>query len=66
MNRPARGTRVELTRIADPHTSLRPGDRGTVMMIDSLGTVHVQWDNGSNLGLIPMQDRWRVLEEKEE
>lgn len=45
------GKRIELVRCNDPYTKLRPGVRGTVMCIDSLGTVHVKWDNGSTLGL---------------
>jgi hypothetical protein len=31
-------------------------------MIDDLGTVHVRWDSGSTLGLVPdAGDRFRVL-----
>jgi Domain of unknown function (DUF4314) len=49
---PPRGARLRLVRCTDPHTRLRPGDEGVVNFVDSAGTVHVQWDNGSNLGLI--------------
>jgi hypothetical protein len=49
-----RGARVRLVHCADPHTRLVPGDLGTVTLIDSLGTVHVRWDNGSQLGLVEM------------
>ena len=53
------GRRVELMRCNDPHTRLRPGDRGTVQLVDSLGTVHVKWDNGERLGLVwAAGDRW--------
>jgi hypothetical protein len=57
------GARVELLYCSDPYTRLRPGDRGTVMYVDSLGTVHVSWDNGSSLGLVPGEDGYRVLPE---
>ena len=53
--------RVRLTRTTDPHTSLRPGDEGEVRFTDDLGTVHVDWDNGSTLGLLPDVDRWEPL-----
>lgn len=57
------GDRVELLDCSDPYTKLEPGDEGTVSLIDSLGTVHVDWDSGSNLGLIPGHDSWKVIEE---
>ena len=48
----------------DPYTRLREGDRGTVVHVDDLGTIHVKWDSGSSLGLIPKAgDRFRVIEE---
>ena len=34
----------------DPYTNLKSGDRGFVTKVDDTGTVHIQWDNGSNLG----------------
>jgi len=30
------------------------------MFTDSLGTVHVRWDQGFQLGLIPGQDQWEL------
>ena len=44
------GCRVELIRMPDPQTNLKPGDQGTVTIVDDIGTIHVQWDNGSSLG----------------
>lgn len=56
----AKGSRrVELIFTSDPFTELRPGDEGTVSFIDGMGTVHVDWDNGSKLGLVPGEDQWR-------
>jgi hypothetical protein len=58
------GDRVELISTDDPYTRLRPGARGTVGHVDDLGTVHVNWDDGSRLGLVEERgDRWRVVEE---
>jgi hypothetical protein len=56
-----RGARVRLEYTSDPHTRLVPGDIGTVFLVDSTGTVHVNWDSGSSLGLVPNVDRWTVL-----
>ncbi len=50
------GTRVELVRMNDPYTKLKPGDRGTVTMIDSTGTIFVDWDCGSSLGVVYGED----------
>lgn len=58
---PEKGDRIELTYCSDPHTRLEPGDQGTVSMVDGTGTVHVKWDNGSSLGLIPGEDDWVPL-----
>lgn len=43
--------RVELVSTTDLHTKLKPGDTGTVAIVDDLGTVHIKWDNGSALGM---------------
>lgn len=44
------GCRVELVSMNDPYTRLKPGDQGTVAAVDDIGTVHINWDNGSGLG----------------
>lgn len=56
-----KGTRVELIFHSDLYSGLKPGDQGTVSMVDSLGTVHVNWDNGSTLGLVLGEDHWRMV-----
>jgi len=56
------GTRVELVRMDDPYnTRLYPGCRGTVMSVDSIGTIHVQWDCGSSLGIVYGEDVCRKV-----
>ena len=47
------GARVRLVGHNDPYSDLAPGTEGTVRRVDSLGTIHVDWDNGSQLGMIP-------------
>ncbi len=46
------GDRVELVHTSDPYTRLTPGTRGAVTFIDDRGTVHVRWDDGSQLGMV--------------
>mgnify|MGYP002150417403 FL=1 len=38
------------------------GTEGTVQFVDDAGTIHVQWDTGSSLGLVPGADEWEVIE----
>ena len=45
------GCRVELVHMNDPYNKkLKPGDQGTVRLIDDIGTIFVDWDCGSSLG----------------
>lgn len=60
------GRRVRLVAMDDPHTNLQPGAMGTINFIDDPGTLHVKWDNGSRLGLIPGEDAWELLPTVEE
>jgi hypothetical protein len=55
------GTRVELVSMNDPYTSLKPGERGTANHVDLIGTVFVEWDCGSTLGVAYGADEIRVL-----
>jgi hypothetical protein len=57
-----KGDRVRLIHCTDPHTRLTPWQEGTVTDVDDFETVHVHWDSGSRLGLIPGVDRWEVIE----
>ena len=34
---------------------------GTVAVIDDIGTVHVDWDNGSGLGLVYGEDKFHKI-----
>lgn len=55
------GTRVELIEMNDPYSSLTPGEKGTVSMIDDMGSIFVDWDSGSILGIIYGIDKIRKL-----
>jgi hypothetical protein len=55
------GTRVELVSMDDPYSRLKPGDCGTVNFIDDTGTVFVDWDSGSGLGVVFGVDAIRCI-----
>lgn len=57
------GCRVELTHMNDPYnTTLLPGEKGTVMGVDDIGTIHVRWDCGSSLGVVFGEDSCHKLD----
>lgn len=56
------GHTIRLVRCDDPHTRLRPGLTGVVTLVDGTGTVHVLWEDGHRLGLIPGIDAWEVVD----
>jgi len=62
LDRTDTGKRVRLIRCSDPYTKLTPGEEGTISFADDMGTVHVRWDSGSSLGLVPGEDAWTVLD----
>jgi len=55
------GCRVELIAMDDPYGKLKPGDQGTVRFVDSTGTVFVDWDCGSGLGVVYGVDQIKKL-----
>ena len=56
-----KGHRVRLVETNDLYTDLERGDEGVVNFIDDIGTIHVKWDRGNYLGLVPGEDRFVIL-----
>lgn len=56
------GTRVELVRMQDEYRNLAPGEKGTVTGVDDIGTIHVNWDCGSTLGVAYGEDMCRKID----
>ncbi|MBS3898861.1 MAG: DUF4314 domain-containing protein [Dethiobacter sp.] len=50
------GTRVELVRMNDPFSKLKPGVNGIVDFIDDAGSIFCIWDSGSTLGVVYGED----------
>lgn len=47
-----KNTRIVCDSMNDPYAPVPSGTKGTVTHTDSLGTIHVKWDNKQTLGLI--------------
>ena len=54
------GCRVELLKMDDDQAP-PVGTLGTVVGVDAIGTIHVDWDNGSHLGIVYGEDSCRKL-----
>lgn len=59
------GTRIELLEMEDPFAPIEPGTRGTVKTVDDAGQLHMHWDNGRTLAVVPGEDSFRKLTEEE-
>ena len=56
------GSRVQLINMNDPYCkTLQPGAIGTVAAVDAIGTIHVNWDCGSRLGILFGIDSCKLL-----
>lgn len=54
------GTRIELELMVDSY-AVPPGTRGTVDHVDDAGQIHMRWENGRTLAVIPGVDSFRKL-----
>lgn len=60
------GSRVELVRMDDPQAP-PIGTKGTVRGVDDIGSIMVNWDNGSRLNVVYGKDAVKkVLDDEEE
>lgn len=59
------GTRIELISMEDPFAPIPSGIRGTVKVVDDIGQLHMYWDNGRSLAVVPGEDSFRKLTPEE-
>ena len=59
------GTRIRLNHMDDPYAPVPPGTTGSVAYVDDAGNVHMKWDNGRTLSLIPDEDDFTIIKEEE-
>ena len=58
------GTRIVLDSMGDDPRPIAPGTKGTVRIVDDIGTVHCDFDNGRRLGLVPGEDVFHTSSER--
>lgn len=57
-------TRIELVHMED-NWAVPSGTRGTVDYVDDAGQIHMKWDNGRTLAIVPQVDKYRKLTQQE-
>lgn len=55
-----KGTRLKLISMEDPQ-GVPEGTVGEVDLVDDIGQIHVRWETGSGLALIPEVDRFQKV-----
>jgi len=60
-----KGTGIELISMKG-EIRMPNGLTGTVILVDDAGQIHVDWENGSTLALIPGEDSYRKLPQLDE
>lgn len=58
------GTRLKCVEMNDTQ-AVPTGTLGTVEFVDDMGTIHVNWDNGSSLGLIVGEDSFEIIKHQD-
>ncbi len=59
------GTRIMLLHMGDDPQPVEDNMRGTVRVVDDIGTLHCIFDNGRSLGIVPGEDSFRKLTDSE-
>lgn len=57
------GTVIELINMEDEQ-KIPNGTRGVVDFVDDMRTIHIIWENGPTLGLIPDVDSFKIVDKK--
>ena len=59
-----KGKRVRMIHMEDVDP-IQPGQCGVVQFVDDLNQLHVKWDDGRTLAIIPEKDQFEVLDNYE-
>ena len=59
-----KGKRIRLTETMEDPQPIEKGQEGTIQHTDGIGQIHVQWDNGRTLAVIPEKDKYEIFYKK--
>ena len=57
------GTKLQLISMRNEKYPILSGTVGVVTHIDDAGSIHMRWENGSSLALIPEIDSFQIVSE---
>lgn len=60
-----KGIRIHLISMEDLQ-AVPPGTYGTVDHVDDAGQIHMHWDNGRGLALVPGEDQFVIVQYPEQ
>lgn len=63
MDETLKGKRITLIKMGDDPNPIKAGTMGTIQGVDGIGQIHVDWDNGRSLALIPGVDVYQIIRE---
>jgi len=63
MDETLKGKRITLIKMGDDPNPIKAGSMGTIQGVDGIGQIHVNWDNGRSLALIPGTDVYQIIRE---
>jgi hypothetical protein len=61
LNKEYKGKRLRLIQMNDEPNPVPPGTEGTIYCVDNTGTIHLKWDDGSELPVIIDLDDFLIL-----
>lgn len=57
------GTKIKLNEMRNEKYAPKPMSIGVVTLVDDIGNIHMSWDCGSSLAIIPDLDDFEILKE---
>lgn len=63
MDETLKGKRITLIKMGDDPNPIKAGEMGTIQFVDGIGQIHVNWDNGRSLALVPGVDVYQIIRE---
>lgn len=61
-NKYPKGTRIQLNHMNDPLHPIDDGTLGTVDHVDDAGQIHMHWDDGRGLAIVPEVDDFTIID----
>lgn len=58
----SKGTTIKLIEMINDPAPVPSGTIGTVTDVDDAGSIHVEWENGRTLAVIPGTDKFTKIE----